>query len=223
MKVLAPCELDKDSYASIIFDAMKQLSVNWHLVTDSESDDDKPVLERNYVISLVFQMGKNTKDDSNFGTNVFPSGENNKYICENLNEIDKTYTDLYEKKLIRPFEVIPDLVIHASHNPNAGRSNSQYVAIEAKTTKTIGKIAFMRDFFKLNVYLCSLNFENVIYLVVNTSKDRLEKLIHQYFENDFFYQKEKLGNLLLLIQEDKNSSPCTFKLDEKYIETIKSI
>jgi hypothetical protein len=199
---------------------MVKLSENSYLVTDSESGDDKPILERNYVLSMVFQMGKSTKEDSNFGTNVFPSGENNKYIGANLDEIMNTYNELYEKNLKPPFEVIPDLVIHTSHNPNSGNSDSQFIAIEAKTTKSLGKVAFMRDLFKLNVYLCDLNYKNAVYLIINTSKERIENLIKYYFDNSYFYKKYELERLLFYIQEDLNSSPAVYKLTEGYINTI---
>ena len=203
IKILEPCALDKDSYAAICFEAMMKLSENSYLVTDSESGDDKPILERNYVLSMVFQMGKNTKEDSNFGTNVFPSGENNKNIKIYLDEIKSTYKDLYEKELLTSFEVIPDLVIHTSHNPQSGYSNSQFVAIEAKTTKNLGKIAFMRDLFKLNVYLCDLNYNNAIYLIVNTPNDKIENLIRHYFNNSYFCKKYELGKLFFLFRKIK--------------------
>ena len=219
--VLESCALDKSSYAAICFEAMKELSENSYLVTDSESGDDKPILERNYILSMVFQMGKNAKDDSDFGTNVFPSGENNKYIYSHLEEIKKTYHDLYEKDLVISFEVIPDLVIHTSHNPKSGKCRSQFVAIEAKTTKNLGKVAFMRDLFKLNVYLCDLNYNNAIYLIVNTPKDKIEDLIRHYFNSSYFYKKYELGKLLFFIQENQKSPPAVYKLTEDYINTIK--
>ena len=221
IEILEPYTLGKDSHATICFDAMKKLSENSYLITDSESGDDKPILERNYVLSMVFQMGKSTKDDSDFGTNVFPSGENNKYIKNYLEEIKITYEDLYERELLTSFEVIPDLVIHTSHNPKSGNCSSQFVAIEVKTTKNLGKVAFMRDLFKLNVYLCDLNYNNAIYMIVNTPKDKIENLIRHYFNTNYFYKKYELGKLLFFIQENQKSTPAVYKLTEDYINTIK--
>lgn len=221
IEILEPCTLGKDSYAAICFDAMLKLKENSYLISDSESVDENPILERNYVLSMVFQMGKNTKEDSNFGTNVFPSGENNKFINNYIDEIKSTYKDLYDRELLTSFEVIPDLVIHTSHNQKSSCCNSQFVVIEAKTTKNLGKVAFMRDLFKLNVYLCDLNYNNAIYLIVNTLKNKIENLIRYYFNNDYFYKKYELGKLLFFIQEDQNSSPSVYKLTEDYINTIK--
>ena len=221
IKILEPCTLSKASYAGICFDAMLKLAKNSYIVTDSENGDDKPILERNYVLSMVFQMGKSTKEDSDFGTNVFPSGENNKYIKTYLDEIKSTYKDLYERDILTSFEVIPDLVIHTSHNHKSGNCSSQFVAIEAKTTKNLGKVAFMRDLFKLNVYLCDLSYKNAIYLIVNTPIDKIEDLIRHYFDTNYFYKKYELGKLLFFIQENQKSAPAVYKLTEDYINTIK--
>lgn len=219
-EILELCKLEEGTYSSLCYNAMCSLSKQWYLVTDSENGD-ASVLERNYVLSIVFQLGKMSANNPDFGTNVFPSGENNKYIRTHLEEIKNTYHDLYEKYPVVSFEVIPDLVIHTSHNPKSGNSSSQFVAIEAKTTKHLGKVAFMRDFFKLNVYLCDLNYKNAIYLIVNNPKDKIENLIRHYFNNRYFYKKYDLWKLLFFIQEDQKGTPAVYKLTEDYINTIK--
>ena len=218
-EVLSSFEPESGSYVSLCFDTMKILSEQWYFVADTESDDEV-VLERNYIISLVFLMGKNSNGDT-FGTNVFPSGENNKFIYDNLQEIKETYNNLYSKELKGRFEVIPDMVIHTSHNPQSKKSVGQYVAIEAKTTKQLGKVAFYRDLFKLNVYLCSLLYKHVVYLIVNTEKDKIEKMINQYFSENFFYQKDQLDKIYFFIQKDKNSSPTAYKLSDTFISSLK--
>lgn len=221
IEVLQQCNLQECTYVSICFDAMCALAKQWHLVADSENDD-APVLERNYVLSLVFQLGKMTADNADFGTNVFPSGENNKHICAYLNDIRDTYKELYEKELRPPFEVMPDLVIHTSHNAKANNSSGQYVAIEAKTTKNLGRTAFWRDFFKLNVYLCSLSFKKAIYLIVNTKRERIEYLIEKYFDEEYFISKENLNDLLFFVHEAKDTPPRVYKLSESYINIVKA-
>ena len=220
IKILEPCTLDKSSYTAICFDVMAKLSDKSYLVTDSESGDDKPILERNYVISMVFQMGRNTSD-SNFGTNVFPSGENIKELNYTLEETKDTYKDLYKREPSDLQIVIPDLVIHTSHDPKAAQSNGQYVAVEVKTTKKLERTPFFKDFFKLNRYICDLRFKNAIYLIVNTPMNRIENLIKHYFDNHYFCKKNELGKLLFFIQENQKSTPATYKLTEDYIKTIK--
>lgn len=219
-KVLEFCDLEDETYASMCFEAMCSLSRQLYLVTVNEHDD-APVLERNYVLSMVFQLGKNTGKDSNFGINVFPSGENNKQIDLNLQEIGETYKDLYEKDLRHPLEFIPDLVIHTSHDKRAKDSNGQCVILEAKTTNTLSKVAFFKDFFKLNVYLCSLNYENAIYLIVNTEKDKIENLIKLYLKNGLFMSKDKIEKLLFFIQDNKDTTPYVCKLSEAFVQMIK--
>ena len=221
LKILEPSSLEKDSYTSLCFEAMMNLTNQWYMVTDDDNED-APVLERNYVLSLVFQMGKNANSTTEFGTNVFPSGENNKDIYLKLEEIKTTYNDLYGKEFKPPFEVIPDLVIHTSHNPQSSNSNSQHVVIEAKTTKNLGKVAFMRDLFKLNVYLTRLNYKNAIYLLVNTTKKRIEYLIKQYFDNPYYKANGKLNQLLFFIQECEGQPPCAYKLCEEYLKSIEA-
>lgn len=219
-EVLELCELEKGTYASLCYDAMCFLAKQWYLVTDSENDD-APVLERNYVLSLVFQLGKMSAHIPDFGTNVFPSGENNKHLDADWNEIGNTYKELYEKEIKPPFVIIPNLVIHTSHNAKARNSNGQYVAIEAKTTKDIGRTAFMRDLFKLNMCLSSLSYKKVIYLIVNTKRERIEYLIKKYFDEKYYISKENLNNLLFFVQENKDNPPCVYKLSESYINLVK--
>ena len=228
--VLEQCELENGSYTSICFDAMKNLSENWYLVAADDNDDDKPVLERNYVLSLVFQMGKNTNYEeqkvkyadlnSGFGTNVFPSGENIKDLDYKHEETKDTYQKLYKREYPSSQVVIPDLVIHTSHDPRAAKSDGQHVAVEVKTTKKLDRTPFFKDFFKLNRYICDLRFKNAIYLIVNTPKKRIEDLIKQYFKKKLFFKKNKLGKLLFFIQEGQNSSPIVWKLTTDYINSI---
>ena len=221
IEVFKSCDLEEGSYASMCFEAMRFLAKYWYFVADSENND-APVLERNYVLSLVFQLGRMTNQNSEFGTNVFPSGENNKHIDDYFKEISETYKDLYEKELRHPFEVIPDLVIHTSHDKRSIESNGQHVIIEAKTTKALSKVAFFKDLFKLNVYLCSLKFDNAIYLIVYTEKKRIEDLIKLYFKNKLFHSKTKLENLLFFIQDDIETSPYVCKLTEELIQIVKA-
>lgn len=220
-EVLELYELEKGTYASLCYDAMCSLAMQWYLVTDSENDD-APVLERNYILSLVFQLGKMSANYSDFGTIVFPSGENNKHLDADRNEIGDTYKELYEKKNKPPFVIIPDLVIHTSHNAKAKNSNGQYVAIEAKTTKDLGRTAFMRDLFKLNICLSSLSYKKVIYLIVNTKRERIEHLIKKYFDEKYYISKEDLNNLLFFVQEDKDNLPIVYKLSESFINMVKA-
>ena len=218
-EILELCELEKGTYAFLCYSAMCSLAKQWYLVTDSENGE-APVLERNYVLSLVFQLGKMSTNNPDFGTNVFPSGENNKHLQADLNEIRDTYKELYEKELRSPFEIIPDLVIHTSHNAKARNSKGQYVAIEAKTTKDLGRTAFMRDLFKLNMYLSSLYYKIVIYLIVNTKLKKIMHLVKKYFEEKYYISRENLNSILFFIQEDKDSSPNVYKLSDSYINNM---
>ena len=59
-EILELCKLEEGTYSSLCYNAMCSLSKQWYLVTDSENGD-ASVLERNYVLSIVFQLGKMCK------------------------------------------------------------------------------------------------------------------------------------------------------------------
>ena len=141
----------ENTYVALCFKMMEQLHRNWFLVANP-NDSNATVLERNYIISLIFLMGKDSHDSS-FGINVFPSGDINKEIRSH-EAAKTTYERLYLKEIQgEKIHFIPDLVIHTSHNPNAINAGSQYVALEAKTTNNLSAKSFKKDFFKLNANL----------------------------------------------------------------------
>ncbi len=218
-KVLEACNLEKEIYALWCYKAMSYLSQNWYLVADGDNED-ATVLERNYVLSMVFHMGMHSIIEDELGMGVFLSGENTKHVDDCIDDIRKTYKKIYKKEIELPLEVIPDLVIHTSHDKRSTNSNGQHVIIEAKTTKKLSKSAFFKDLFKLNTYLCRFDFDNAIYVIVNTDKNRIENLIKLYFESDCFFYKDKLESLLFFIQEGKDTSPQTYKLSAKIIQII---
>ena len=189
------------------------------IVTNTENSE-SPILERNYVLSLVYEMGKQTSENTSQkgelleldSLGFFVGGETDKYISVNEEAVQNTCNDL-DITIMKSeeFKVIPDLVIHNSHNPEAGQTGcGQHLALEAKTTKKLGKFAFMKDFFKLNVYLSTLRFEKVIYLIVNSRAEQINTLIKQYLKNGY-YQNEHSDQLLFFIQENKDVEPVVYR------------
>lgn len=75
-------------------------------------------------------------------------------------------------------------------------------------------MAFYRDFFKLNVYLCSLSYKCAVYLIVNTEKDKIEKMANQYLSEEFYHIKAKLDSIYFFIQKDSNSIPKAYTLSD---------
>ena len=201
-----------DVYMKSCLNAMKSIAHNTRVVVDTENQNSS-VLERNYVLSLVYEMGKQiSKNEFEFNSSgLFIGGETSKYIRVNSEKIRATCNELDIKIKEKKFEVIPDLVIHNSHNPDAGDSgDGQRLALEAKTTINLGKVAFMKDFFKLNVYLASLHFENVVYLIVNNNTKRICELIEDYLNNEYFLFKEG-PKMFFFIQEKIEDEPKVFQ------------
>ena len=99
-------------------------------------------------------------------------------------------------------ETIPDLVIHNSHNPKSGDSGEgQFLVLEAKTTKRLGEHYFMRDFFKLNLYLSRLQFKNAVSLVINKPAKIIDGYIETYKKKNLYWYNEVKSKLRLFIQE----------------------
>ena len=217
LKVVKEDELK--GYVKTCFSAMKTIAHNMSLVTNTE-DPDSSVLERNYVLTLVFEIGKQISKYNEtserlelYSSELFVGGETNKFLNVNSDKVQKTCNDLEIVIKDSKFETIPDLVIHSSHDSEAGNTGEgQYLALEAKTAKKLGKFAFMKDFFKLNAYLASLNYENAIYLIVNSSAKQVESLIEEYINNGYFLNE---GNykLLFFIQETKDVEPIIYQFN----------
>ena len=208
---------NESEYVKKCFSAMRILAANPQIVRNIE-DDNSPTLERNYILSMVYHLGKSDylkeNTDIVFGSGpYFVGGEANKLIPV-LDELaKKTSKNLHFADRGGKIEVIPDLVIHNSHCPKAGDTeDGQYLALEAKTTRILGQYYFNRDFFKLNLYLADLHFQNAVYLVINKSVSVIDDYIGKYLTNtntNYQYFDVK-SNLRLFIQE--NDVPEMYKL-----------
>lgn len=204
-------------YEKACFDAMKSIAQNMRTVTNTE-DSESPVGERNYVLSLVYEMGKKqtpneeaSQDDTiRFGqSDLFVGGETYKRMRVD-DDINYTCHDLGIAINNPNFEIVPDLVIHNSHNPEFGETGvGQYLVLEAKTTKRLGMYAFMRDFFKLNLYLTKLHFEKAIYLIINSSIERVDELIEEYINKKYYLFAH--GQMFFYIQQDKECEPIVYR------------
>lgn len=201
-------------YIKKCFTAMHTLAVKPHLIKNI-ADENGSILERNYILSMVYNMGKT---DYRYNTEIIlgsssylVGGETNKYIS--LKEIKerKTCTDLRFAIKDDKIEVIPDLVIHDSHNPDSGNSGEgQYLVMEAKTSRKLGEYYFMRDFFKLNAYLAGLYFQNAVYLVINKSANTIDDYIAAYKKKEYYWCDHVKCKLYFFIQE--KDTPELYKL-----------
>ena len=184
-----------------------------------EVSDDK-LYERNYIISLSYMMGKyDGKEEKMSGLIV--GGDINKYVFD---ECIKTATEKIEKikktKEVLGFStnyVAPDFVIHKNNRIKDVNERNQKIIIESKTKNNLLSEEFFDDFFKLNVYLSRLKFRYGIYLLINTSFNRVNDFVRGYLENDYFISEKCKNRLLFLIQESESVNPAlyVFKEDPK--------
>ena len=209
-------------YTKKCFEGMRYITQNGRMVKDIQ-DSLSPILERNYMLSLVYEMGKHegtneVEEPVLASSGLFVGGETNKFINTKDNEnILNTANDLNITVENSRFEAIPDLIVHNSHNPSCGETGEgQHLALEAKTTKRLGKVVFMKDFFKLNVYLSALNYEVAIYLIVNTRTEKVDELIGNYIENGYYCCKK--GKLFFFIQDDIMSEPMIYIFNKNKIQ-----
>lgn len=206
---------NESEYVKKCFTAMRMLAANSNLVVNT-LDENSPILERNYILSMVYNMGKADYlcEDNIFkfdATSYFVGGETIKRISPNDMKMEKTRKALKFSLKDNKIEAIPDLVIHNSHNPKSGDSEEgQFLVLEAKTTRRLGEHYYMRDIFKLNLYLSRLHFQNAISLVINKPAIIIDDCIGTYNQKDYYWFSEAKSKLRIFIQE--NDVPEMYKL-----------
>ena len=206
---------NESEYVKKCFTAMRMIAANPYLIKNTENND-SPVLERNYILSMVYCMGKSDYLRSETGFQFkscsrLIGGETIKLISANDQKMERTWKDLNFSIKANQIESIPDLVIHDSHNPNSGNSDKgQFLVLEAKTTRRLGEHYFMRDFFKLNLYLSRLHFQNAVSLVINKPVSKIDDYIGTYKKKNYYWCDEVKSKLRLFIQE--NDTPEMYKL-----------
>ena len=206
---------NESEYVKDCFSAMRMIAANPDSVKDI-GNNSSSILERNYILSMVYNMGKldGFRGETSFrfdSTSYLIGGETIKYISPNDTKIEQTRKALKFSLKDNEIEVIPDLVIHNSHNPKSGESDEgQFLVLEAKTTRRFGVHYFMRDFFKLNLYLSRLHFRNAVSLVVNKPARKIDDYIGSYKKKDYYWCDKTRDKLRLFIQE--TDTPEMYKL-----------
>lgn len=106
---------------------------------------------------------------------------------------------------------IPDFIIHK--NQKDVNSDNQLLIAEVKTEKQLSYKKFVWDFFKLNLYLEKLNFQNGIFLTVNCSKKIILSHLKTYIQQNIFITTNP-EKLFLIIKEDFNTKEVVVNLNE---------
>ena len=219
--------LAEENYPCIVFKAMCSIRDIRDTVLISTKFEKDLIYERNYVLSLVYQLGIFSKTNE-FISGAFVNGEIVKKINYKCSQISKAYNKLVslrpkpkgkrEKKSnrIRKAEysnVMPDFLIHTSHNTSFTREE-QLLIVEVKTTCDLKKEEFFWDFFKLNIYLDQLLYQNAIYIILNTSVDIVNDFLTEYVKKIKYTSKEACNRLWFFVQEDIKEEIQIFKFRE---------
>lgn len=213
--------LPESTYLYYCFEAMKDLhnSIDWFCFHKEDMDeDDVQVYERNFIISLVSMLSKKN------GFNL--PGKINGEVAKSLDamapqDVKDQYLELKRKQTSgynpQSCYIFPDFLIHENHSPEkeTWTRENQHIIIEAKTCCNVNVDSFFLDFFKLNLYLSYLHFENAIYLIVRTPISKIEKYLLEYEKRIKYLCEDKLENLYFFVQEQIDEEPKIYKITYK--------
>lgn len=202
-------EQELDEYVSACYNVIKGLLPHDFLQYGPVKSH---LYERNYIIVMSYHLGC---DYSPLLEGDIVNGELCKSIKIQSRNMRKTFENLKYSNYDEMASFIPDFVIH-TNNPNRKLSiETQKLIMEAKTTPYLISKGFNWDFFKLNVYLNKLRYRNAVYLILNTPKVKIDKLLTSYFSEDYYYDKKQLHRFTFIIQESINTAPVIYKLQTK--------
>lgn len=219
-------DIKDQSYVSLCFASMKQLSKSLNTICDYKKmnfeidGDDSQIYERNYVISLAVDLAKKQESLDTVGFKGEINGEVVKKLSLAYSSIREEYIKIrkildkkYKGKKKEIF-VLPDLLIHESHSYEDGKLDEKYqhIAMEVKTKTIKRKEFFFLDMLKLNYYLDTLHFANVVYMLVGTTIKTTDEYVGGYFKEVEFKSSKANDNLYFFIQEKLNSEAQIYKL-----------
>ena len=202
------CAIDS-TFANACFQIMKYLQEHKYLVFTEEDE----ISEQNYMISFAYLLGCELKDMKHLY-----GGELDKIlsVCNNRKIM------ALAKRLKRSCKddvvtVKPDFVIHKCLERDNLHPVHQCFIVEAKTLKRFSQDVFSWDIFKLHGYISQLQYENAVYIIINSDKstveNKLKKYIDEYVDDlGSWMEKTKNGRLLFFIQKDKDSVPEAYQV-----------
>jgi len=198
-----------DDYVTACFRIMSKLQLNEFLQYGKNTSE---LYERNYIIVFSYHLGQKY---STLLKNDTVNGE----LCKKIKLTSKiTRTTFEHLKYSNYDEVVsffPDFVIHINDSNRNLIPENQKLILEAKTTPNLTSKGFYWDFFKLNLYLTKLKYRNAIYLILNSSKTKIDRLLTSYFSKCYYYDKGNLDRLFFFIQENVDTPPIMYKLQKK--------
>lgn len=206
MKLEDITEFDSN-FASTCFQAMKSMQNKLERMQNEEGKID----EENYVMELSGYIGKEIESND-----FLLGGELRKQITTSnkaLHELMLRLKREYKSDILSNTTVKPDYVIHYSVKRDELSNDTQKLVIEAKTTNKLTQDNFSWDLYKLMAYVSELSFQTAVFLILNTSKNKIEKFLNGYKKQKLPVIRIPKGSLLFFIQDSINSDPKPYILN----------
>ena len=211
-----------NDYVKLCFNVMCDIQKKHESVVCNENIKDKKLVdiyERNYILTFSYLMGMRNKTSTILNSGEFVSGELHKQV----GIIDKR-TILYRTMISLQKEnnyYVPDFLIHKSNKREETSRDKQLLILEAKTTNKLTSKGFNWDMFKLNLYIEKLNYNVAVFLLVNNSYDKINRLVNNFVSRYWHTEKlsmvdnrnERMHQLYFLIQENVESKPEIYEFD----------
>lgn len=110
-----------------------------------------------------------------------------------------------ETKLYR----IPDLIIHKSES--SIKQQDQLLVSEIKTDPDMTEDDFYADFFKLNLFMSELNFQNGLFIAANINHEKIIGWLTSYLNDGLFVNHNNRNIYLISIDKEVTRlSICDF-------------
>lgn len=119
---------------------------------------------------------------------------------------------------IQEFSLIPDFIIHKNQADILERN--QRLIVEVKTEQNISYTKFAYDFLKLVIYLNKFQFQNAIFLSVNTSPDIIKGYLKKYFQEKMYLPND-YKKLYIVVKENYRSDPSICNLQVFFDENFR--
>lgn len=217
-----------NQYLHAFYDVMSQIGEQYGPIIIKEGKDPfkKEICERNYVIYISFILG--CLHGKEILGKEYVNGEITKHFEDYSDKAKEAYEKFLKYRIMRKkgatqnnnekeeesqlkrINVRPDFVIHDSHKEDYD-TTGQKLVVEAKSTFYLDELDFCWDLMKLNFYLDKLNFQNCIYMIVNTSKADIKKMINLYTE-EFNYFSNDLSKLWFFVQNQDEEKMLPLEL-----------
>lgn len=224
IKCIEPNTIIDLHYVSLCFEAMKQIyayNICDYKKGNYDIDCNNSIIyERNYVIELAVILAQKQERLDTTGLKGKINGEVAKKLSLAYSSITELYIEI-RKKIDKHYKgkkkelfVLPDFLIHESHSYENGKLDEKYqhLAMEVKTKEIKRKELFFLDFLKLNYYLDTLHYANVVYMLVGTSIDSIDQYIGSYLNEVKYISTKAKEQLVFFIQERLDLEPVIYKL-----------